>query len=49
MELFIFIVGLIVSTMVVYGILSQVPGEMRPPDKVAYQSKSSEAVEDKLI
>lgn len=37
MMLFIFIVGLCVSIMVVYGIFSLVPGEMRPPQEVYYR------------
>ncbi len=49
MELFIFIVGLIVSTMVIYGIFSQVPGEMRPRNEVPQQSKSSESAKDQSV
>ena len=37
MEIFIFIVGLFVTVMVIYGIFSLVPGEMRPPEKVIYR------------
>ncbi len=36
--IFMFVVGLIVSIMVIYGIFSQVPGEIRRPDKVVYRS-----------
>ena len=37
MEIFIFIVGLCVSIMVVFGIFSLVPGQIRPPDEVIYR------------
>jgi hypothetical protein len=36
MNTFIFVVGLIVSIMVIFGIFSQVPGQIRAPDKVDY-------------
>ena len=34
MDLTIFIIGFIVTMTVVYGIFSQVPGEMSPPEVV---------------
>ena len=37
MELYIFIAGFFVSFMVVYGIFSLVPGEMRPTGEVPYR------------
>ncbi|CAN5482936.1 hypothetical protein BH10ACI1_BH10ACI1_12700 [soil metagenome] len=37
METFIFAVGVIVCLMVVFGIFSLVPGEMRPSEKVIYR------------
>ena len=42
METFIFAVGLCVSTMVVYGIFSLVPREIRPPEKVIYYGDGKE-------
>ena len=36
-EIFIFIVGLCVSIMVVFGVFSLVPGQIRPPDEVVYR------------
>lgn len=40
MQIFIFAVGFFVSLMVVYGIFSLVPGEMRPPDEVVYRGSA---------
>lgn len=42
MMIFIFIVGLCVSIMVVFGIFSLVPGEMRPPEEVYYRKSGEE-------
>lgn len=42
MGAFIFAVGLCVSVMVIYGIFSLVPREMRPPEKVIYREGSEE-------
>ena len=42
MELYIFIAGFFVSFMVVYGIFSLVPGEMRPPSEVSYRKTSEQ-------
>jgi hypothetical protein len=42
MQIFMFVVGLIVSIMVIYGIFSQIPGEIRGPDKVIYRSSKEE-------
>lgn len=42
MMIFMFVVGLIVSIMVVYGIFSQVPSQIRGPDKVIYRSSEEE-------
>ena len=42
METFIFGIGFFVTLMVIYGIFSLVPREIRPPDKVVYR-KVSEA------
>lgn len=36
-EIFVFIVGLGVTVMVIYGIFSLVPQEMRSPDEVVYR------------
>lgn len=38
MQTFIFAVGFFVSLMVIYGIFSLVPGEIRAPAEVAYRS-----------
>ncbi len=43
MQAFIFVVGLIVSILVIYGIFSQVPGQIRGPDKVVYRSSDEES------
>lgn len=40
MQLIIFIVGLIASILVIYGIFSQVPGEIRKPAKVTYRESA---------
>lgn len=37
MQIFIFIVGLLVMVMVVGGLYALVPKELRPPDKVYYR------------
>lgn len=43
MHIFIFIMGLLVSTMVVYGLFSMVPGQMRPPDEVVYHGSKEKS------
>ncbi|MEP6902566.1 MAG: hypothetical protein ABJA66_12495 [Actinomycetota bacterium] len=42
MQIFIFAVGLCVSIMVIYGIFSLVPGEIRAPEKVVYRKANEE-------
>ncbi len=42
MNLFIFAVGLCVSIMVIYGIFSLVPREIRPPESVTYRKAGEE-------
>ncbi len=42
MQIFIFAVGLCVSIMVIYGIFSLVPGQMRPPETVTYRKSGEE-------
>ncbi len=42
MDTFIFVVGLLVSIMVIFGIFSQVPGEIRAPEKVEYFKSKNE-------
>ncbi len=43
MQVFIFAVGLVVSIFVVYGIFSQVPGQIRKPEKVIYRESAQES------
>ena len=42
MQIFIFSVGLCVSIMVIYGIFSLVPRELRPPEKIVYRKDSEQ-------
>jgi hypothetical protein len=43
MQTFIFAVGFFVSLMVVYGLFSLVPREIRPPDEVVYYGSSEKS------
>lgn len=36
MDLIIFIIGFLVTMTVIYGIFSQVPGEMSPPEDISF-------------
>lgn len=41
-QIFIFLVGVIVMTMVIYALFSLVPAEIRGPEEVGYYSSSDE-------